>query len=90
MYGYGATLTSNVAFDTKSSTFYQAHVLSKYRTTGGGASFYFEVTPWGARLASEYVPVSADYYQRKQPGDLITIATRPGRLGITWFRVVEQ
>lgn len=89
-YGYGATLTSNVAFDNQPPTLYQVQVGSKYLTRGKNLSYNLTLGPWGPRTTSEDVTVKADYYSRKQPGDSVTIATRPGRLGIAWFRVVEQ
>jgi hypothetical protein len=89
-YGYGATLTVNKAFDTQAPTLYRAQVQRKHLTQGKGASHYLTLSPWGPRTASEDVKVSAHYYARRLPGDSLTIVTRPGRLGIPWFRLAGQ
>ncbi len=90
LYGFGATLTSNAAFDTHAPILYRAQILSKHTTTGKSTSYHLLLNPWGPRIAPENVTVGREYYQRKQPGDTVTIATQPGRLGIPWFRVVEE
>ncbi|RZL04578.1 MAG: hypothetical protein EOO62_20945 [Hymenobacter sp.] len=86
-YGYGATLTSNVAFDASKLTTYQAQVLAKHKTTGKTTSYYLRLSPWGPRKASEDVAVNVSYYGIPVVGDTVPIATRPGWLGIPWFQV---
>ncbi len=89
-YSYGATLMGNVAFDKQAPTLYQTQVLNKHIIKAKSATYYLLLSPWGLRPAPANVAVGREYYQRKQPGDSVTVATRPGRLGIPWFRIVEE
>ncbi|MGI4862926.1 MAG: hypothetical protein ACRYFZ_03330 [Janthinobacterium lividum] len=89
-YGYGAALTANTAFDEKAPTLYQVQVLNKHMTHGKTTTYYLQITPWGPHATSEDVTVSSDYYEHMMPGDSATVATRPGRLGIAWFEMLEQ
>jgi hypothetical protein len=69
---------------------YQTHVLGKHKVTGKNTSYHILLSPWGPRVVPEDVTVDRDYYQRKQPGNSVTVATQPGCLGIAWFRIVEE
>lgn len=88
-YGFGATLTSNAAFDQSRPTLYPAQVLAKHQNNGKSNSCYLTLSSWGPRTASDDIAVSLAYYQAHAPGDTVRVIARPGRLGIPWFRLEE-
>ncbi|MBD2767208.1 hypothetical protein IC235_04800 [Hymenobacter sp. BT664] len=91
LYGYGATSTINVVYDTAEGATFRTKVLGKHYTSGrnNNRTYYLKVSPWGPVTSAEDVRVSHDFYRQTQEGQAITIMLLPGRLGVPWFLVVE-
>ena len=83
-YGLSAVVVVNCAFDGQRTTRHLAHVTDKYQTHGKGSSDYLMLTPWGPPNAPQRISVGRDYYNRKQPGDTVTLRLYHGRLGADW------
>jgi hypothetical protein len=89
LYGLGSTSVINAAYDPAEAVAFRPEVVGKHYTSGKNNTYYLKVSPWGPVATAEDVTVSRNFYQRTEEGQKITVALRPGRLGVPWFSVVE-
>ncbi|MDO7850460.1 hypothetical protein [Hymenobacter convexus] len=89
LYGYGATSTLNAVYDPAEAVLFTPQVVGKHYNSGKQNTYYLKLSPWGPVATTEDVTVSKAIYQQTVEGQKITVALRPGRLGVPWFAVVE-
>lgn len=90
LYGCGATLAVNAVYDESPAKTFTPQVTGKHINTGKTTTYYLTLQAWGPVATEENAQVSSAYYQQVQPGQSVTVALRPGRLGVPWFRVMEE
>jgi hypothetical protein len=89
LYGYGATLAINSVYDDGAATTFTPQVIDKHISSGKTTTYHLRLKPWGPVPTAEDVQVSAACYRQVQPGQTVTVALLPGRLGVPWFTVME-
>ncbi len=87
LYGAGATLTLNRAFDGSVPTTYQAQVMSKRVSRGKSTTYYLEISPWGPKKEPDDVDVPKSVYNAHATGDTVRVTVKAGGFGIPWFYV---
>jgi hypothetical protein len=76
-------------YDKGATTFFATKVLGMHISSGKTTTYYLKLQAWGPVPTAEDVQVSSDYYRQVQPGQAVTVALRPGLLGVPWFTVIE-
>ena len=88
LYGYGATTTINVAFDTGNSQSFQPRVIDKrVYSSSNGDIYYLTLNPWGPIKTKKEFKVSYNSYATARKGAPATVLLWPGQLGVPWFIV---
>jgi hypothetical protein len=89
MYGFGAAISYNCAFDESLATRYKTQVINKHCSSGKTTTYYLEVKPWGPRTEAADIIVDRNFYQRKSPGDPISVYLKAGQLQVPWFQAAD-
>ncbi len=88
LFSIGFIITTNNVFDPSPPEVFRPSIIKKFRRTGGkSSSNHFRVAPWNPVTGVSSVMVHYRVYDRKSPGDTVTIYLRQGIYGIPTYDV---
>lgn len=85
--GFGACVAGNGALDESPVSYRDATVTAKrYSSSRNSRNYYVSLKSWNRGSNTEEIRVSASIYGAVRAGSTVmTVATRPGRLGFEWI-----
>lgn len=88
LYGYGAITVADAVGDGSNAAHFSPRVVDKHYTTGRSRSYYLVLEPWGPVTRTNRLGVSQKVYDKAEPGDIVCLELRRGRLNAPWYTQV--
>lgn len=88
LYGYGAITVADAVGDGSNAAHFSPRVIDKHYTTGRSRSYYLVLEPWGPVTRTNRLGVSQKVYDKAEPGDIVCLELRRGRLNAPWYTQV--
>jgi hypothetical protein len=87
LYGTGAAVEVNQAFDKSAPRSFETTVLAKNttRSSRGGATYYLQLGPWGDSQGATWRKTTFAIYQQAQPNEPVTVSVCDGALKVRWI-----
>ena len=90
LYGYSATVLVNGAYDEAPAQEFAPRVTGMHSNSGKTTTYYLTLEAWGPVPGGEDATVSHNYYRQVRVGQTVRVGLHPGRLGVPWYKVIEQ
>lgn len=90
LYGYGAALTVNQAFDRSVPQTKSVVIENKHMRTGKRSGFFFDLAPWGEETWGRTYSTSDSVYDQMRVSGSICATLHAGALGLPWYRLSDR